>query len=172
MNAAERRTELLKLITQSNAPVSGTALSKQLGVSRQVIVTDIAILKAAGNDIIATNRGYIINSSKAVSRVFKVVHADDEIAEELNTIVDLGGTADNVFVWHKIYGKIEAPLNVSSRRHVHEYIENLKNGRSAPLKNVTSQYHYHEVTADSEKTLDMIAEALAKKGFLVEEDTE
>lgn len=170
MNAAERRTELLKMIAASHKPLSGSALAMQLGVSRQVIVTDIAILKAAGNDILATNRGYMINGEKSVSRIFKVVHSDDDIETELNIVVDLGGTVENVFVWHKIYGKIEAPLNISSRRNVKEYIESLKSGRSSPLKNVTSQYHYHEITADSNRILDLIEDALKESGFLVTDE--
>lgn len=170
MNASERRDELVRDLSCASKPISGTELARRLGVSRQVIVTDIAILKAAGRDITSTNRGYVINSNKAASRVFKVVHADDEIEDELTTVVDLGGTVNNVFVWHKIYGRIEAALNVSSRRNVKDYIENLKSGRSAPLKNVTSQYHYHEITADSEETLDLIADALDKKGYLVKDE--
>lgn len=170
MNASERRTELLRIIKQAQEPVSGSELAKRLKVSRQVIVTDIALLKAAGNDIASTNKGYIIHSGSNISRVFKVVHTDDEIETELNSIVDMGATVKDVFVWHKIYGKIVAELNVSSRRNVKQYLNNLKTGRSSPLKNVTSEYHYHTVIADSEETLDLVKDTLIQHGFLVSDE--
>lgn len=170
MNGVTRREELLNLIKNSSEPLSGSALAKKLSVSRQVIVQDVALLKAAGNDIISTNRGYVLNTASRAERVFKMYHTDDEIPDELNTIVDLGGTVEDVFVWHRIFGKITAKMDINSRRNVAEYIESLKNGRSSPLKRVTSDYHYHTVSADTERTLNKIEAALAEKGFLVEED--
>lgn len=170
MNGVQRREEILNLIKTSQEPLSGSALSKAVGVSRQVIVQDIALLKAAGADILSTNRGYILSAPERVSRVFKVVHTDEEIGDELNIIVDLGGTAEDVFVWHRIYGKIEAKLAIETRRNVAEYLESLKTGRSSPLKNVTSEYHYHTVTARDERTLDLIEDALDEMGFLVRDE--
>lgn len=170
MNGAKRREEILKLIKSSELPISGSALAKQTGVSRQIIVQDIALLKASGADILSTNKGYILKSPERVSRVMKVVHADDEVGDELNTIVDLGGFVENVFVWHRIYGKIEAKLSIGSRRNISEYLESLKTGRSSPLKNVTSEYHYHNITAETEQVLDLIEEALDKKGYLVHDE--
>ena len=68
---------------------------------------------------------------------------------------------------------MEAELHINSRRRVTEFLNDIERGKSSPLKNITSNYHYHKVTADSEKTLDMIEEELRKRGFLVEqkEDT-
>lgn len=170
MNAVQRREEILKLIEGSSVPVSGSVLSKQVGVSRQIIVQDIALLKASGVDILSTNKGYVLQTPERASRVMKVVHSDDEVGDELNTIVDLGGTVENVFVWHRIYGKIEAQLSIGSRRNVSEYLESLKTGRSSPLKNVTSEYHYHTITAETEEILDLIEAELDKKGYLVREE--
>lgn len=170
MNGVQRREEILETIKNSETPVSGSALAKLTSVSRQVIVQDIALLKAAGNEILSTNKGYILKAPERVSRVVKVVHSDDEVGDELNTVVDLGGFVENVFVWHRIYGKIEAKLAIGTRAHVSEYLESLKNGRSSPLKNVTSEYHYHKITADTEQTLDIIEEALDKKGYLVRDE--
>lgn len=170
MNGVQRREEILNLIKNSKEPLSGSTLSKAAGVSRQVIVQDIALLKASGFDILSTNKGYILNAPERVSRVFKVVHTDEEIGDELNTIVDLGGFVEDVFVWHRIYGKIEAELAIGSRRNVSEYLESLKTGRSSPLKKVTSEYHYHTVTARDEHTLDLIETALDEKGYLVRDE--
>ena len=140
--------------------------------SRQVIVQDIALIRAAGHDIMSTNRGYIINEPVTVSRVFKVKHTDEQVEEELNSIVDLGGCVRNVMVNHRVYGRMEADLNITSRRKAADFIRDLKSGKSSPLKNITSGYHYHTVEADSEETLDMIGEMLEEKGFLVEEKKE
>lgn len=136
-------------------------------VSRQVIVQDIALIRASGYDIISTNRGYILGRPSAVSRTFKVRHTDEQLEEELYSIVDLGGTVRNVMVNHKVYGQMEALLHITSRRKAAEFIADIRSGKSSPLKNITSDYHYHTVDADSEETLDMIEEMLAEKGFLV-----
>lgn len=169
MNASERREEILNLILNRGIPVSGSALAKEFGVSRQIIVSDIAALKES-NEIISTNRGYMISKPQKVERVLKLIHTDDEIEDELSVIVDNGGVARDVFVWHKIYGRIEAPLNVSSRLDVADYMESLKSGRSRPLKKVTSEYHYHTIEAADKETLDKIENALDERGYLVSED--
>ena len=154
----------------SSAPVPGKALAAQYEVSRQVIVQDIALIRAAGHDIISTNRGYILHESHLVERIFKVKHTDDQVEDELYTIVDLGGRVRNVMVNHRVYGHMEASLNINSRRNAVEFIDDIRSGKSTPLKNITSNYHYHVVEADSEKTLDMIQEALEEKGFLLEQE--
>ena len=98
----------------------------------------------------------------------KVRHTDEQLETELCTIVDLGGQVKNVMVNHKVYGHIEAELGITSRRKVKEFLADIESGKSTPLKNITSDYHYHTVTADSEETLGMIEEELRKLGFLVE----
>ena len=91
MHGSERREQIIRQIQESKAPVSGTKLASLYSVSRQVIVQDIALIRAAGYEIISTNRGYILNQPKTVCRIFKVQHTDEQLEEELNTIVDLGG---------------------------------------------------------------------------------
>ncbi len=167
MKGAERRDKLLELIKKSDGPVAGGVLAKKAKVSRQIIVQDISLLRAEGHDIIATNRGYMINDASGAERVFKVVHTDDEIKDELELIISLGGIVKDVFVWHKIYGKIRAEINIATREDIEEYIGNLKTGRSSPLKIVTSEYHYHTVTAPDIYTLNKIYDALDKRNFLV-----
>lgn len=170
MTGPERRTAIINQIKTSSAPVPGKALAAQYEVSRQVIVQDIALIRAAGHDIISTNRGYILHESHLVERIFKVKHTDDQVEDELYTIVDLGGRVRNVMVNHRVYGHMEASLNINSRRNATEFIDDIRSGKSTPLKNITSNYHYHVVEADSEKTLDMIQEALEEKGFLLEQE--
>ena len=168
MTGSDRRQEILKNIKESDRPVSGSKLAKDYDVSRQVIVQDIALLRASGYDIISTNRGYVLEGQTCAERVFKVRHTDEQLEMELCTIVDLGGQVKNVMVNHKVYGHIEAELGITSRRKVKEFLADIESGKSTPLKNITSDYHYHTVTADSEETLGMIEEELRKLGFLVE----
>lgn len=166
MKGTERRQEILRLLANSKVPVSGTSLAEHFSVSRQVIVQDMALIRAQKHDIISTNRGYLLNAPLRVTRVIKVYHSDEAIADELNTIVDLGGTAADVSVRHRVYGCLRAELNVSSRRDVQKFLEEIRNGKSSPLKDVTSGYHYHTISADSEETLDLIELELDAKGYL------
>ena len=162
MTGKERRDSIIKMISDKS-PVSGGSLSKSLDVSRQIIVSDIALLRAEGYDIISTNRGYFLNSPSGATIVVKVNHTDEQ------TIVDLGGAVIDVFVHHKVYGKISADLNIRSRRNVKEFIENIKSGKSTPLKNITSNYHYHTISAENEEVLNIIVEELKNKGYLMKE---
>lgn len=168
MIGSDRRDAIVDRIRNSTVPVSGSALAAEFDVSRQVIVQDIALIRAAGHDILSTNRGYIINKPCSAKRVFKVRHTDGQLEDELNAIVDLGGKVCNVIVNHRVYGRLEAELNINSRRRVTEFVNGIRNGKSSPLKNITSGYHYHTVEADCEETLDMIGMKLREKGFLVE----
>ena len=95
-----------------------------------------------------------------------MVHSDDEVEEELSTIVDAGGHVRDVFVYHKVYGVLRADMNIKSRRDIKNYLEEISSGKSSLLKNVTSGYHYHTILADSEDILDAIQDELQQKGFL------
>ena len=166
MNGEERRKKILNILSSAKSPVAGVKLAKDLDVSRQVIVQDIALLRANGTAIFSTNRGYLIQESKEFSRVLKVVHSDDEVEEELSAIVDAGGHVRDVFVYHKVYGVLRADMNIKSRRDIKNYLEEISSGKSSLLKNVTSGYHYHTILADSEDILDAIQDELQQKGFL------
>ena len=159
------------MLSESSGAVAGVTLARELAVSRQVIVQDIALLRANGTDILSTNRGYLLREEQAPTRVYKVLHSDDEVEEEeveeeLNCIVDLGGTVVDVFVYHKVYGVVRADMNIRSRMEVRRYLKTLEGGKSSLLKNVTSGYHYHTVRAESAEALDLIQEELQKRGFL------
>lgn len=166
MNSLERREYILKTLETKNEPVSGTTFANELSVSRQVIVQDIALLKNSGHPIISTHNGYILKNDNRPRRIFKVYHTDEETQEELNLFVDLGGKVEDVFVYHKVFGVVKGVLNIKSRRDVELYIESLRSGKSTQLKNITSNYHYHTVSADDTNTLDIIQEKLYERGFL------
>ncbi len=164
---SQRRKKILDIIASSSAPVSGGALGKAMGVSRQVIVQDIALLRSEGHQIVATARGYVLDAPNA-TRLFKVHHTNERTEEELTLITDLGGSVQNVMVNHRVYGKMTAPMNIRSRRDVAQFIKDVQTGKSVPLMNVTSGYHFHLVGADSSEILDEIEQALKQNGFLCE----
>lgn len=166
MKAVERREAILRILAERREPVSGISLAKQLDVSRQIIVQDIALLRASGNDILSMNQGYLIQSGQRISRVFKVIHKEEQVEEELGLIVDLGGYVKDVFVYHKAYGVLRADMDIRSRLDIEHFMEKIASGKSNLLMNVTSGYHYHTVLADSVQLLDIIQEKLNQKGFL------
>ncbi len=166
MNGETRRKEIIKILMASNIPVSATTLAKQFGVSRQVIVQDIALLRATGSDILSFARGYCIKDSSVCRRVFKLCHTDKDVENELNIIVDMGGTVVDIFIYHRGYGKVRANLNIKSRADVSKYVSDLETGKSSVLSNATSGYHYHTVEAENEEILDSIQNLLEKSGFI------
>ena len=167
LTGAQRREEIIGSIRNSDIPVPGKVLAQTYDVSRQVIVQDIAMIRASGYNIISTNRGYLLNEPHSVRRTFKVNHTDEELETELCSIVDLGGKVVNVMINHRVYGHMEARLDIGSRRKIMEFMDDIRTGKSRPLKNITSNYHYHTVEADNEEILDMIEETLKQKGFLI-----
>ena len=169
MKVAARRKELIEFLLSEKSPVSGDKLSEKYGVSRQIIVQDISALKASGYEIISTNRGYIVQGTPLATRVFKTRHTSAQTEDELTLIVGLGGTVVDVFVWHKVYGKMEAPLNISSELHIKQFIEGVRTGKSVELMTITNGYHYHTVRAESEAILDKIEKALIDRNYLVDE---
>lgn len=168
MTGTERREKIIMTIKQSEVPIPAKILAGQFSVSRQVIVQDIALIRAAGYDVISTNRGYILSAPQAVTRTFKVSHTGDQLEDELCTVVDLGGKVVNVMVRHRVYGPMEAALNIRSRKNIRDFLEDIRSGKSSPLMTVTSNYHYHTIEADTEETLDLIQKALEEKGYLLD----
>ena len=168
MTGLQRREEIVKMLKNTREPMTGKLLSETFSVSRQIIVQDITMIKSSGTNIISTNKGYQIPVMEMTTRVFKVHHLDEEIEDELFTIVDHGGQILDVFIRHKVYGELRAPMNISSRLDVLGFVENIKSGKSTPLKNVTANYHYHTVAAPSEQVLDLIEMELKKKNYLAE----
>lgn len=169
MKAADRRKSIVNLLLSSAEAISGGKLSAEFGVSRQIIVKDIAVLKGSGYDIISTHNGYIIQKSPLKERVFKVYHTTEQTEDELSTIVNIGGTVVDVFVWHKVYGKMTAPLNIFSNMHIKQFIEGIRSGKSTELMTVTGGYHYHTVRAESEQVLNEIERALKAQKYIVPE---
>jgi transcriptional regulator of NAD metabolism len=170
MTSEQRRDSIISAIERSSLPLTGAYLAKLYNVSRQIIVQDIAILRAAGYDIIATPQGYIMprsNQPQRISRVMAVKHRHSEIEDELNTIVDLGGRILDVIIEHPIYGEFKGRLLMSSRSDVRAYLEIMEKEEAEPLSALTEGVHLHTIEAESVPVLDRIEKALREKGYLL-----
>ena len=161
MDGKIRREKIIEILQEDHQPVSGSSLAKMMGVSRQVIVQDITLLRTE-YQIIATARGYLLypQTAKKPRRTFCVRHTLEQTREELLTIVDLGGKVIDVMVEHDIYGEIRADLLLSCRREVEEFCTLLENSRSGPLNVIGCGVHYHTVEAATEQILDEIGKSL------------
>lgn len=170
MIAEERRTKIIEILKNTKEAISGSDLAKLLGVTRQVIVQDIAILRAKGIRILSTPQGYVLDLEKenSVKRVFAVKHGYDRTEEELNLIVDNGGKVLDVIIEHPFYGELKGVLMLSSRYDVSKFMEFVKEGKATLLSSLTEGVHLHTVEADSEAVLNRIHKVLKEKGFLIE----
>ena len=170
MTGEERRANILKRLQETDTPLSGTALAKEFHVSRQIIVQDIALMRAENNGIVSTNKGYLLRSQKTENtqpkRVFFVKHATEQVLEEFKIILELGGKILDVAVEHELYGQICVDLLIETESDAEEFHNKLISCRDNPLKVLTDDCHYHTVCAPSEKLLDLIEEELRRKGFL------
>lgn len=169
MEGHKRRVEILRILLNSEEAISGSTLAKKMNVSRQVIVQDIALLRATDKNILSTNQGYILFQKKELSkakRVFKVKHVNEQIVDELYTIVDFGGEITNVFVEHPIYGQIFADLVIKNRADVESFVHKMKDNQVKPLTSLTDGLHFHTIVAENEEILDAVEAELQKKGFL------
>lgn len=166
LSSEERRQMILRILSEEGAPVSGSTLAEALGVSRQVIVQDIALIRANGEKLGSTPQGYVYEEPQGFSRVYKVKHTDEQVRQELTIITDYGATVKDVFVYHRVYGIVRAQMNIRSRYDIDKYISDINSGMSSLLKNITSDYHYHTVLADSKEILDIIEDKLWEAGML------
>jgi len=166
MKGNERRECILKRLQWADFPISASVFAEEFGVSRQIIVQDIARLRATGVQISSLARGYILEHKPPCEKVFKNIHSDDDVEKELNLIVDLGGVIEDIFVYHKYHGVVSARMNIRTRDDVKNFMENVTSGKSGMLENVTSGYHYHTVTAKDKETLKLIEDKLWENGFL------
>lgn len=168
MDTENRRKQIFLMLKNAVSPISGAEIANRFSVSRQVIVQDIAILRAENKDIISTYRGYMLyRRNKAFRRTFEVKHGRGDMFEELATIVDCGGEVLDAVIEHEVYGSVSVELHINSRSDIEEFIEKMDRYGAQPLTALTDGHHFHTVECDDEKKLDSIEQKLAQKGYLV-----
>ena len=170
MSSNERREKLLQILKKSYKPVKGSELSAELQVSRQVVVKDIALLRASGLEIIATSNGYIVLDS--VKNEFKIKcknhNSDDELYDELQTIIDLGGKVKDVIVEHPTYGVLKADLNVATNRDLRNFMQKAATNEFKQLSVLSPDYHIHTIEVDNDEIFEEIQKELKLKNILFE----
>lgn len=167
MDAQERRQRIAQRLGECTAPVSAAALARELSVSRQIIVGDVALLRAGGLEITATPRGYVLPRPPAgVTCTFACRHRGEEMAAELDAIVDQGCTVLDVIVEHPIYGQLTGPLRLSSRYDVEQFIARCRQEEAAPLSFLTEGVHLHTVLCPSQEAAERVRQSLEQLGFL------
>lgn len=170
MDGEIRREKIMDILHKEKTPVSGSDLAKRMGVSRQVIVQDIALLRTSYKNILSTNRGYLLYAEperqKMYRRVVKVIHRKEDIIRELDCIVDAGGSVLNVIVEHGIYGQLVGELIIHNRADVRKFMHKVEEYGTKPLTDLTQGVHFHTIEADQEETLDAVVKALDEEGFL------
>lgn len=171
MNTAKRREEIARALAESNTPLSATALASRFSVSRQIVVGDIALLRAGGLAVLATPRGYILetptNEPLGFEKTIVCTHDDAQMAEELYTIVDLGGGVLDVTVEHSVYGELCAPLRIFSRYDADLFLQKIRIPGVRPLCDLTDGVHLHRVRCADESTFTRIERALLNKKLLL-----
>ena len=164
----DRKEQIYRILLDAEKPIKGELLGEKFDVSRQVIVKDIALLRAEGKDIIATNRGYIIPSQgKLVRQIVCEHHTIGEIEEELKIIIDNGGKVRDVIVDHPVYGEIKTPLEIKNRRDIKDFLEDIEKSKGEPLSTLTDGVHIHTIEAEDEEELDLIEKELLEKNYLI-----
>ena len=159
MNAKERRKQLIDILNKNDKPVKGTDIAKKLKVSRQVIVQDVAILRAAGKAILATPQGYLITKEYEKDTITSTIacrHNNSEIEEELDIILNYGGKILDVVVEHPVYGEIRSQLQINSRDDLYEFLKNLETTNAEPLAALTDGVHIHTIEVKDDETLSKI----------------
>lgn len=167
MTAEKRRAAIMQQLKEADQPVSATALAKACGVSRQIIVGDVALLRAAGTDIAATPRGYVLaREETGLVRRVACCHTAGDMEQELNIIVDQGCTVLDVLVEHPVYGQLTGALQLKSRYDVQQFIR--RSAKARPLSLLTEGIHLHTLSCPDEEAFLRVKAALAQAGYLLE----
>lgn len=171
MTTQQRREMVKKKIKQCEKPISASALAQLFHVSRQIIVSDVAILRASQEPILATPRGYMYdNKDTQESFLIACMHDQQDTKDELETIVDLGGVIQDVSIAHPVYGELKGNLHISSRLDIQEFLTLCKDKQAKNLSDLSDGVHFHNIICPTIREYNMIVEALKKKGYLFQQE--
>lgn len=168
MEAASRRQAILDRLRTADRPVSASALAAGLNVSRQIIVGDIALLRAGGAEISATPRGYVLpRATDGITRTIACRHTLAQTGQELDILVDNGCTVLDVIVEHPVYGQLTGQLQISSRYDVEQFLVRIHDSDAAPLSMLTGGLHLHTLCCPNEDAYTRACAALKAAGLLL-----
>ena len=169
MTAAQRRQAILKILHENSNPISATAIAKQLSVSRQIIVGDVALLRAKGSSIYATPRGYILDMSDKNIKTYTIAckHNESLTEQELNVCVDNGCKVLDVIVEHPIYGQLTGELQISSRYDIKQFLDKVSQNKAHSLCELTNDIHLHTLICPDKETYERVCHELNALGILI-----
>ncbi len=169
MDRGERHARLRALLQAADAPLPAGELAAQFGVSRQVIVQDVAVLRAAGLPVLATARGYVTAARARHQAVVAVRHGPDQTAAELYALVDAGVRVVDVVVEHPLYGELRGTLFLAARADVAEWLSRASGCRAHLLSELTDGQHFHTLESDRPGCIERARESLRALHVLVED---
>lgn len=160
----KRRAAILAQL-QTCEKITGEQFAQEYNVTRQVIVKDIAILRASGQEISSTPRGYFI-PKKSEHAIF-VIKSEHEailpvLETELLTIVNHGGRIIDVIIDHHVYHEIRIVLDLVTPADVQNFIACFAESQDEPLLVLTHGVHYHTIEVETFEQEQAILAALAK----------
>lgn len=168
MAVNKRRQDIIQVLENKHDAITASELGNIFGVSRQVIVNDIAFIREMGYNVVSTNRGYLLEKERGITKEIRVIHNSDRTKEELYTIVDAGGRILDVYVMHNLYGKISTELNLKNRKEVDEFIVEMENKQMNYLNSLTDGVHFHTIWTENEENMKIIKKRLKDLGFIFE----
>lgn len=173
MNSGERRIRIREQLAIAGGPVKGAMLASLFSVSRQIVVQDIAVLRAEGASIVATPQGYLLLPGRVTGMLTKTVvtrHNDSaSMEDELRIMVDRGARVLNVIVEHPLYGEIAGNLMIFTRSDVDRFMEKMRESDGEPLSTLTGGVHLHTLEVPDETTWSSVLDGLREKNYLLEE---
>lgn len=168
MKSIKRRESIFELLVKSDKPLKGIDLANTFKVTRQIIVKDIAILRAEGKNIIATPDGYLFNKEvKNEKTVIAVNHNENQTVDELEIVVKYGGVIEDVIIEHPIYGEIKASLMIKNLNDLNKFMNRFNDDDIKPLSYLTNGIHLHTISADTKEDIELIKKELRNNGFLL-----
>lgn len=168
MEGTKRREMIVEQLKKAKKPISASIFAEQFGVSRQIIVGDIALLRAAGVKVIATARGYRLELSQPAGLTGKIAvqHRPEQTQEELLLFVKHGAEVLDVVIEHDIYGELTGSLHIKTQQDVADFIKRYEKSKVRLLSDLTQGIHLHTLRYDKNETLQAIKQDLDKRGFL------
>jgi len=158
-----RRDKIIQKLNEAVMPISASKLAKEFGVSRQVIVGDISLLRASGYKIEALPKGYLLVRNE---NIYTIVcqHTESETFEELSILVKHHIEVLDVKIDHHTYGVLTGELNIKTQQDIIDFLALKPN----LLSKLTNGIHIHTLKVKDKKDLDNALIELRAANFLYE----
>jgi len=166
---AKRRQRLMEWMRTQSRPVPGGVLARHFHVSRQCLVQDVAILRAAGEEILSAPQGYRLPGAQTSAHraILACRHAPERTEEELQILVDHGVRVLDVVVEHPLYGELRGALMLESRADVQDFLAKWRGEKATLLSSLTHGVHLHTVEAHKPEMIARAKAQLQARGILL-----